>query len=566
MPKEISIGKQNFEYLIKNNCFYVDKTSFIKEWWESCDDVTLITRPRRFGKTLNMDMLNCFFSVKYKNRQDLFENLDIWKWEKYQTIQGTYPVIFLSFADVKADNIEDAKQQIKAAIALLYEENRKLLHDIELSDNERKYYDRITMYMSDIEATNALKALCVYFKRYYGVNTIIMLDEYDTPLQEAYIHGYWNEFTSFIRSLFNSTFKTNPYLERAIMTGITRVSKESIFSDLNNLNVVTATSVEYMTSFGFTEQEVFSAMDTFGLSDEKEKVKLWYDGFVFGDCRDIYNPWSITNFLDKKCIKPYWASTSSNGLINKLLQTASSDIKSKMERLMNSEEIVVNFDEQIVFEQLDYDENAIWSLLTASGYLRVESVEYKGNLMEAWYHLKVTNLETQGMFAGMFRGWFSVRNSEYNAFVKALLNNNLKEMNIYMNEVALATFSNFDTGMHPSEKTQPERFYHGFVLGLLVELRERYVVSSNRESGYGRYDVMLIPRNKTDNAYVFEFKVHEPSEESTLNDTMVSALKQIRDKKYDEELYEMGINNNIYHYGFAFEGKKVLIGTNKHCL
>ncbi len=561
MPKEISIGKQNFEYLIKNNCFYVDKTSFIKEWWESCDDVTLITRPRRFGKTLNMDMLNCFFSVKYKNRQDLFENLDIWKWEKYQTIQGTYPVIFLSFADVKADNLEDAKQQIKAAIALLYEENRKLLHDIELSDNERKYYDRITMYMSDIEATNALKALCVYFKRYYGMNTIIMLDEYDTPLQEAYIHGYWNEFTSFIRSLFNSTFKTNPYLERAIMTGITRVSKESIFSDLNNLNVVTATSVEYMTSFGFTEQEVFSAMDIFGLSDEKEKVKQWYDGFVFGDCRDIYNPWSITNFLDKKCIKPYWASTSSNGLINKLLQTASSDIKSKMERLMNGEEIVVNFDEQIVFEQLDYDENAIWSLLTASGYLRVESVEYKGNLMEAWYHLKVTNLETQGMFAGMFRGWFSVRNSEYNAFVKALLNNNLKEMNIYMNEVALATFSNFDTGTHPSEKTQPERFYHGFVLGLLVELRERYVVSSNRESGYGRYDVMLIPRNKTDNAYVFEFKVHEPSEESTLNDTMTSALKQIRDKKYDEELYEMGISNNIYHYGFAFEGKKVLIGT-----
>lgn len=561
MGKVISIGNQGFDTIREKKCFFIDKTDFIKEWWENEDSITLITRPRRFGKTLNMSMLECFFSNKYSDRGDLFEGLLIWNEEKYRKIQGTYPVLFLSFAAVKADNLNDSKQQIKNQIVKLYEENRYLLEGKKLSDNEKIAFQNITGNMSDVEAVEALNILCVYLTRYYNKKVIILLDEYDTPMQEAYINGYWKEFTSFIRNFFNSTFKTNSCLERAIMTGITRVSKESIFSDLNNLSVITTTSDMYATCFGFTEEEVFASLEDFCMGDKKEDVKQWYDGFTFGGHRDIYNPWSITNYLKEKKFRPYWASTSSNGMVGKLIRKASVNLKEKMEDLLNGRYIVVNFDEQIVFEQLDYNESAIWSLLLASGYLKVEDVDYRGITLEPWYKLNITNLETVSMFLNMFKGWFESSDANYNDFIKALLRGNLKEMNIYMNDVALATFSSFDTGRQPSHRSQPERFYHGFVLGLLVELRERYEVKSNRESVYGRYDVMLVPRSLTDDAVILEFKVHEPDEEKTLEDTVHAALKQIREKNYDAELLNRGIKKeNIRHYGFAFEGKKVLIG------
>ena len=561
MNQVISIGNQGFDSIRQEQSFYIDKTAFIKEWWESRDSITLITRPRRFGKTLNMSMLNCFFSNRYEGRGDLFEGLVIWKEEAYRKLQGTFPVLFLSFAAVKADNLEDAKQQLKAQIAGLYEENRFLLDGTLLSGNEKEEYRKVTMYMGDAESSLALNRLCLYLNRYYGKKVIILLDEYDTPMQEAYVQGYWKEFTSFVRSLFNASFKTNPCLERAVMTGITRVSKESVFSDLNNLNVVTTTSKEYADAFGFTEEEVFAALDLFGMAERKQDVKKWYDGFTFGNKKDIYNPWSITNFLDKRELRPYWASTSSNSLVSKLIQTASPEIKEGMESLLQGEEIVVSFDEQIVFDQLDRSRNAIWSLLLAGGYLRTEEVEYRGMMLEPWYHLKITNLETFSAFSSMLKGWFENEASNYSEFVEALLDGKLKEMNAYMNDVALTTFSSFDVGNHPSGRTQPERFYHGFVLGLLIELRDRYEVCSNRESGYGRYDVMLVPRFKTDDAIVMEFKVHDPEEEGSPQDTVKAALQQIQEKNYDAELQDRGISQGrIRHYGFAFEGKKVLIG------
>ncbi len=564
MKKAISIGIQGFSDLREQDCFFVDKTNFIKEWWENRDVVTLITRPRRFGKTLNMSMLDCFFSNKYANRADLFEGLSIWQDETYRKLQGTYPVIFLSFAAVKAGNLEGAKTQIKQEIARLYEENRYLLEGNVLSDNERKIYNSTTIQMDDTMAQNALKTLSVWMERYYGKKVIILLDEYDTPMQEAYVQGYWDEFTSFVRSLFNASFKTNPYLERAIMTGITRVSKESIFSELNNLRVVTTTSNLYADCFGFTEEEVFAALDEYGMSDKKDEVKQWYDGFTFGEHRDIYNPWSITNYLDEHRLYPYWASTSSNGLVSRLIRTASADVKEKMEDLLRGQAITVNFDEQIVYNQLDDNEEAIWSLLLASGYLKVQNIDYRGITLEPWYTLDITNIETLSMFMTMFRGWFKNKDANYNDFVKALLKGSLKEMNIYMNDVALATFSSFDTGKKPSEKSQPERFYHGFVLGLLVELRDRYQIRSNRESGYGRYDVMLTPVTEVDDAIVIEFKVHEPDEEKSLQDTVRTALDQIKEKNYDAELLLQGIPaDRIRHYGFAFEGKKVLIGQDE---
>ena len=561
MKKTISIGIQGFSDLRERNCYFVDKTHFIKEWWESQDMVTLITRPRRFGKTLNMSMLECFFSNKYANRADLFAGLSIWKEEKYRQLQGTYPVLFLSFASVKAGNLEEAKAQVKGEIARVYRENKYLI-DTDIFDNrERERYDNVVVSMDDVTAQDSLRNLAEWMEKYYGKKVIIFLDEYDTPMQEAYIQGYWDEFTSFVRSLFNATFKTNPYLERAIMTGITRVSKESIFSDLNNLRVVTTTSDLYADCFGFTEEEVFAALDEYEMSDKKDEVKQWYDGFTFGEYRDIYNPWSITNYLKEKKLRAYWAATSSNGLVSRLIRTASVDVKEKMEDLLKGQEIVVNFDEQIVYNQLDQDENAIWSLLLASGSLKADQVEYRGMLNKPWSHLSSTNLETESMFENMFAGWFKNQDANYNDFVKAMLKGSLKEMNIYMNDVALTTFSSFDTGRRPSGKTQPERFYHGFVLGLLADLRERYQIRSNRESGYGRYDVMLMPLNQQDKAIVIEFKVHEPDEESSLQDTVQSALDQIKEKNYDAELLAQGISaDRICHYGFAFEGKKVLIG------
>lgn len=579
MKKQLSIGIQGFDKLRTEDYYYIDKSDFISEWWENGDDVTLITRPRRFGKTLNMDMLRCFFSNHYKDRGDLFEGLSIWKDEKYRKLQGTYPVIFLSFAEVKENNCKAAIQKIKNILADLYMQYAFLKENFSETDSIR--YQRITYDMDNVTAQDALKNLASILNSYYGQKVIILLDEYDTPMQEAYMGGYWDEFTSFIRSLFNSTFKTNPYLERAIMTGITRVSKdmsypcqgydlrphqrassfESIFSDLNNLNVVTTTSEQYATCFGFTETEVFQALDDFGLSPEQQMVKQWYDGFIFGSQKDIYNPWSITNFLKHRKLRPYWASTSSNQLVSRLIRTASSRIKEQMEELLQGNEIVVTFDEQIVFHQLDQNENAIWSLLMAAGYLKPEDLEYRGLLLQPWYHLKITNLETTAMFSEMFTGWFQGNHSSYNDFIRALLQGSIKQMNLYMNDVALDTFSTFDTGSRPSARTQPKRFYHGFVLGLLVDLREEYLLKSNRESGFGRYDVMLIPKDRTRPAIVMEFKVFDGDEEQDLKDTVQAALKQIEEKQYDTELLALGIpKDHIRHYGFAFEGKKVLIG------
>ena len=558
MNKVISIGNQGFDKIRENDYFYVDKTGFIKEWWESGDDVTLITRPRRFGKTLNMDMLKCFFSNQYTGRADLFEGLSIWKEEKYRELQGQYPVIFVSFADVKERDYESAVRKIKHILVDLYLQYEFLKK--KFSESEQMRYRQISYNMDNVAAQDALKSLAALLSSYYGKKAIILLDEYDTPMQEAYIHGYWEEFTGFMRSMFNATFKTNPYLERAVMTGITRVSKESMFSDLNNLNVVTMTSKEYATAFGFTGEEVFAALDSYGMSEEKEKVKKWYDGFVIGPVKDIYNPWSITNFLSKKEYRAYWVATSSNGMASKLIQTASSEVKTKMEELLQGGEIVENFDEQIVFNQLDVNESAIWSLLMASGYLKAVEVEYRGELMRAWYHLRITNLETKDMFETLFAAWFKDATASYHKFIKAMMENDLEVMNYYMNRVTQETFSYFDVGNGEAGLEETERFYHGFVLGLMAEQAENYVLKSNRESGFGRYDVMMIPKKENLPAVILEFKVRR-AKEKDLEETVQMALQQIEEKNYDAELLTLGIpKEKIRHYGFAFEGKKVLIG------
>ncbi len=564
MAKVISIGNQSFESIREKDNFYVDKTNFIKEWWDNDDIVTLITRPRRFGKTLNMSMLECFFSNKYKDRGDLFEGLEIWKDEKYRKLQGTYPVIFLSFASIKGNTFELAKNQIYEKIAELYENNRFLLESDCMSDTEKAKYRSFLENPIDKDVSFALNSLSKYLSSYFGKNVIILLDEYDTPMQEAYVNGYWVELVAFTRSLFNAAFKTNPYLERAIMTGITRVSKESIFSDLNNLKVITVTSDKYSKCFGFTEDEVFAALNEQGLSNEKEKVKLWYDGFTFGESRDVYNPWSIINFLDEKKYKTYWADSSSNELINSLIQKGSSYIKTMVENLIRGEKINVVIDEQIVFSELDYSEEAVWSLMLASGYLKVESMEPLDAMREneCKYELALTNREILFMFRKMILRWFSPAKRETNEFIRALISGDIESMNAYMNKVTLKTISYFDTGNTPSDE-EPERFFHGFVLGLMVDQTENYIITSNRESGYGRYDIMLEPIDKTNEKYpgiVIEFKVINPRKENSLEETVKAALKQIEEKNYNAELIKRGVKEeNIHHYGFAFKGKEVLI-------
>ena len=561
MARTVSIGAQDFETLRQENYFYVDKTKFIQEWWESGDTVTLITRPRRFGKTLNMSMVEKFFSINYAERADLFYDLNIWQDENYHKLQGTYPVLFLSFADIKETTFNESRKKICKIIQMVYNKYDFLLEGCLLNANEKNDFLKITADMEDYMASLSLKMLSDYLYRYYGKKVIILLDEYDTPMQEAYVNGYWKELTAFTRGLFNSTFKTNPYLERAIMTGITRVSKESIFSDLNNPEVVTTTSEKYADCFGFTEKEVFAALEEYNLSDQKQQVKSWYDGFTFGKRKDIYNPWSIINFLDKKKVGAYWANTSSNTLIGKLIRESSPTIKKTFEHLLQGESIQLEIDEQIVYQLLDSDEQAIWSLLLASGYLKVKDFTEYISAFGEWkqeYDLEMTNFEVKSMFRNIIRNWFGNVKSDYNDFINALLANDLKAMNTYMNKVASEIFSCFDTGKKPSSKT-PERFYHGFVLGLMVELTDRYIITSNRESGFGRYDIMLEPRISGNDAFIIEFKVQDFDEKS-LSDTAKNALKQIEMQNYESNLVARGIPKNyIQKYGFAFCGKQVLI-------
>ena len=556
MAREIAIGQQDYAAIIEKNSFYVDKTFFIKDWWNDPTFCTVILRPRRFGKTLTMSMMEYFFSTKHAGRADLFEGLSIWEQEEFRALQGIYPVINITLADIKEKTHEGAINEIKLIIQSIFNSFTYLADSDKLTSIDKKRFEAHIENPAVESLARSLRFLSELLYKHHGKKVLIFLDEYDTPMQEAFSSGYWNEIVEFIKNMFNATFKTNPYLEKSLITGITRVSKESIFSDFNHVSIVSTLSKQYETSIGFTEEEVFAAMDEYGLT-EKEKVKFWYDGFNFGNHSAMYNPWSIINYLKYQEFKPYWANTSSNGLVSLVLRQASPELKMEMERLLDGKSIKTSIDEQLIFDNLTGggEDVSTYSLLLASGYMTgtlLVNDEDEGEI----YNIRITNHETRRMFKSLIKKWFSGRHNQYNRFVTALLAGGLEEMNYYMANVSSNVFSFFDTGINAAEN-----FYHAFTLGLMVELRDRYIITSNRESGFGRYDIMLEPRNKnSDDAIIIEFKVFKEMHEDTLKDTAAAALKQIEEKQYAAVLMEKGISaEKIRKYGFAFKGKDVLI-------
>ncbi|SFG46146.1 AAA family ATPase [Oribacterium sp. WCC10] len=553
MLKTVGLGLQDYEKVITENAFYVDKTHFINEWWQSKDDITLITRPRRFGKTLMLSTVEKFFSERQGNNEELFDGLNISQDTEMMKECGKWPVLFVSFAAIKMGNYKDALIQFNQVFTDL----KVSLSFLEksLTADERELWTEINYKMDAAVCSKCLNSFSAWLSRYYGKKVIILIDEYDTPMQEAFVDGYWDEISGFMRNMFNATLKTNPNIQKALLTGITRVSRESLFSDLNNINIVTISSDQYADSFGFTENEVFSALDDYGYGSEKEKVKEWYDGFKFGNIEDIYNPWSIISFLKKGKYEPYWANTSSNSLVSKLVREGDVEIKKSFEELLNDGVIKTKIDEQLVFGEMSGNKNAIWSLLFSAGYLKPVSIEGEGSM--AVYSLKLTNHEVKDSFSLLVERWFENAGENYSYFVKALLEGNIDDMTDTLSEICESMISTFDG----SGKAAPENFYHGLVIGLLVELRDRYEIKSNRESGLGRYDVMLRPKDKKDNAVIIEFKSKRRSDNGrTLDELCDIALKQIEDKKYETELLAAGYNKEkIIKLAFAFEGKELLI-------
>ena len=550
MPRTVTITKQRFEEFRRNDLFYIDKTRFIQKWWDAEEDVTLITRPRRFGKTLMLDTVKCFFSLHYAGQTDLFEGLAIWKDERFHKLQGTMPVIALSFADIKSTTYETTRQLINEKLEILFDDFDALLDHSLFSDRDAARFARVQKSMDESTAQTAVQNLSRFLVRQHYAKPLILLDEYDSPLEMAWLHGFWDELVAFMRGFFNATFKSNPYAGRCLMTGITRVSRESLFSDMNNLDVVSTTSDRYADCFGFTEDEVFLAMDEYGLT-EKRKVKQWYDGFIFGKQSSMYNPWSIVNYLKNRKFADYWAKSSSHTLLGQLIGQSGEEIKQETAALLGGESIRVIVDEDIVFSHVYTVSGALWSLLMAAGYVKSLAC----NLETHEYTIALTNYEVFLIFKEMIANWFSNQKINPGKFRESLLSNNLYYMNESLRTIAENTFSFFDTS-----KKEPERFYHAFILGLIVDLDGRYTIKSNRESGLGRYDIIMIPEQKSDHGIIIEFKVYEADKEKSLTDTCTNALRQICAKRYTSALKEHAVSSkNIYIYGFAFKGKEVLI-------
>ena len=546
----IGLGISDFKMIRLRNNYYIDKTMYIKDIIDNQSGVILITRPRRFGKTLNMSMLKYYFDCSQKDGKELFKDLKIMEQEeKYTSKLGAYPCIYLTLKDAGLMTYEMMIMQLKTIMMDLFYEYKELL-DGEMSVGERMIFNKIlSAEATDIDLLNSLKMLSKIMSQYYDKPVILLLDEYDVPLQNAYVEGYYDEAIKFFKTFYGTTFKDNPYLEKTVITGVSRVAKESIFSGANNFKVYTVLDNEFADDFGITEEEMDKVIKDFEIEEDKEEIKKWYDGYKIGNIEGIYNPWSVLNYITDNKLMPYWVNTSSNDLI-KLVLKNSSTVKERVQRLLNGEEIEVKIDLETIILGIENNEDNIWGLMVQTGYLKVtESI----NIAEGKYKVKIPNYEIKLLFTQIIESWFKdkVIGNDLESILKDLVTLNFKEYEKKFEILVREMFSYMDVGENTAEN-----FYHAFVLGMLVGLKDGYYVNSNRESGLGRYDIMLEPKDKDKNSFIMEFKVLESKEEKNIEETIENAKRQIEEKGYEQNLKERGFKN-ITKMVYAFKGKEV---------
>ena len=540
--KRIGIGVSDFKHLIEEDFYYFDKTKFIDEIIKDGAQVKLFTRPRRFGKTLNMSMLKYFFDIKKadENRK-LFRDLYIEKTDSFKE-QGQYPVVFLSLKDLKATTWEEMERKIIITLSDFLSEYEYLLN--ELSGINFENLKNIIYKEAGIDdLTTTLKFLTKILYEKYNKKIVVLVDEYDSPLVSAYINGYYEKAKNFFKTFYSLVLKDNNYLQMGVLTGIIRVIKAGIFSDLNNLSTYTILSDDYTDSYGLTEEEVEKSLKDYGIEAEISKVKDWYDGYKFGDS-EVYNPWSILNFLQDKKLRAYWVDTSGNDLINNVLKMRNKNIITALERLFNGEGLRQNISGTSDLSKILSDDE-IWELLLFSGYLTVEEKINQDN-----YILRLPNKEVKSLFRKTFIETYIARGSKLSFLMESLIENKIEDYEENLQEVLLASVSYNDT------KKGNEAFYHGLIMGMGLYLEGEYITKSNIESGLGRYDFLIEPKNKSKRAFIMEFKSTDSIEK--LEEVSKEALKQIEDKKYDISLKQNGIKE-ITYIGIAFCRKQIKI-------
>ena len=538
--KRIPIGLSDFKHLIEEDFYYFDKTNFIEQVIQDGAQVKLFTRPRRFGKTLNMSMLKYFFDIKEaEENRKLFKNLYIEKAETFKK-QGKYPVIFLSLKDLKATTWEEMEKDIKSTIASLFLEYEDLYY--ELGEFDKPLFKKIAIKEVDIEnLKDALKVLVKILYKKYNEKVVVLIDEYDSPLVSAYINGYYEKVKNFFKTFYSTVLKDNTCLQMGVLTGIIRVIKAGIFSDLNNLRTYTILSDDYTDSYGLTEEEVEKSLKDYGLEYEISKVKDWYDGYRFGDS-EVYNPWSILNFLQDKELRAYWVDTSGNDLIKNVLKMTNKNIITALERLFNGEGLRQNLSGTSDLSKILSDDE-IWELLLFSGYLTIEEKIDQDN-----YILRLPNKEVKSLFRKTFIETYIARGSKLSFLMESLIGNKIEDYEENLQEILLTSVSYNDT------KKGNEAFYHGLIMGMGLYLEGEYITKSNIESGLGRYDFSVEPKNKNKRAFIMEFKSTDSAEK--LEEVSKEALKQIEAKKYDISLKQNGIKE-ITYLGIAFCGKQI---------
>ena len=549
--KGIGLGESDFKGLRVRDNYYIDKTLFIKHILDNESRVALITRPRRFGKTLNMSMLRYFLDCNKKDTKPLFEGLKIMEQgEEYTSKLGAYPCIYITLKDVRGDNNEEMMMALQTELVELFIDHVYLLKSDKLEDVEKEMFNTILNFKANkVQLQNAVKLLSRLLYKEFSKPVYLIIDEYDVPLQSAYVEGYYEEAVKFLRSFYGVTFKDNAYLEKTVLTGVSRVAKESIFSGANNFDVYTVLDEEFSEDFGITTEEMKKVIEDFNVQENEEDIKKWYDGYVIGNTDGIYNPWSILNYLKNRKLIPYWVNTSSNDLI-KLVLKKSNTIKEQIERLLKDEKIEVTINLETVIKGIEQNEGNIWGLMLGTGYLKVvETVD----ISEGIYKVMLPNEEIKFLFRSIVRDWFrdKVIGNDLNSIMKDLITLNLEEFKEKFQILTMQMFSYMDVGENTAEN-----FYHAFVLGMLVSLKDSYYVNSNRESGIGRYDIMLEPKDKSGNSFIMEFKVYKEEKEKSIEETIENAKKQIEEKQYETTLMEKGFSN-ITKIVFAFKGKNV---------